>query len=180
MEIERVPDEPTLADVVQLLKKWHDCTEQRFNEAAAERAAIAAQVQEDRRSALRRAGVAAKAVVRAQKEARSAADAAKAAEAKVEDVRHALSAKIDAGWAAFNRTGWKLVASIGGIILTGVIGVVATNVAFTRNVATKDDVAARTALRYTSEDATRDRQAQDARDQQLLSAIAEIERRLGK
>jgi hypothetical protein len=43
------------------------------------------------------------------------------------------------------------------------------------NVATKADVAAHTSDRYTGADAARDRAAQDARDQQILATIQQVE-----
>lgn len=47
-KIDHIPDEPSLADIVVLFKRLHDCMEQRFDEAAKERAAIAEQVRTDR------------------------------------------------------------------------------------------------------------------------------------
>ena len=49
------------------------------------------------------------------------------------------------------------------------------SVSFTSQVATKGDVAAKTAQRYTSADAAADRAAQDARDRQILDQLRGFE-----
>lgn len=49
-----LPDEPTMGDLVSLFKRFHDCMEQRFDEAATERAAIAEQVRTDRHASKNR------------------------------------------------------------------------------------------------------------------------------
>ena len=48
IDLASVQDEPTNADVVKILRGIADCMEQRFEEAAKERADITAQATEDR------------------------------------------------------------------------------------------------------------------------------------
>lgn len=53
-KIDHIPDEPSLADLVLLFKRLHDCMEQRFDEASKERAEVAEQVRTDRHASRNR------------------------------------------------------------------------------------------------------------------------------
>lgn len=192
IDIDALPANPTVADLAKLWRIQHDCNERRFDgleqkiaasqrdmqvgfvAAAKERAAIAKQVKEDRHASKNRDMVLDGGIAELTKTARKADEAALALSRKVDSVHTALDGKIDEGWQKLNSTGWKLVWGIGGIILTGVVAVVVNNVSFTSHIATKEDVSAHSAMRYTSADAAADRAAQDARDKQIMGALAAI------
>ena len=78
---------------------------------------------------------------------------------------------------AFNLSAWKGLGAIMLVILAGVVTIVASNITAHADVASKSEVAVRTADRYTASDASRDRKAQDDRDAALMAKIEELHHR---
>jgi hypothetical protein len=66
---------------------------------------------------------------------------------------------------------WRAISLIVGAIVTAAIAVMVQNMAIKSNTATKADLAARTASRYTQEDAQKDRADQEARFEAILAEI---------
>ena len=81
--------------------------------------------------------------------------------------------KDDARWERFNATAWRVVAAIGAIMLTAAIGTFLNAVFITKDTPTQADLAAKTASRYTADDASRDWNAQQQINHAILVCLSD-------
>ena len=72
---------------------------------------------------------------------------------------------------------WKAAATLATIIVTAIVAMLFQTLQVKADLATKDEVVARTASRYTAQDAARDRAAQDAVNQAILGELKALRTR---
>lgn len=84
--------------------------------------------------------------------------------------------KIESALESFKSAAWRGLLAILGVLTVSAGTVIAQSYAITSKAATKDEVALRTASRYTADDAARDRATAAERDRELLEAIQAMRR----